>query len=1081
MAKETIIKALQRTKDENGVLHPVFPVTSVDAVYWDIENQQTLEDKLIGGVINNGSVVYNNIYSKSANNEQTGILKLELPIGKDNVDITAELDVSAMLTREHREVTTFVSDGLYTDNRYKRPTIIEPSPDGEFLFIAAEYTGDNSPAPPRLYKNGLGAGINIPIDIGNIYRIKRVRFSKTSSTLFVLGTTAASPNTSPIMMVYSVSRINNTATELFRTTYTNEDPDKIFFDTMMINDSEYFVRSKKNGVVGTGAFLGYTYNASGFTSTDLIGSPITSDVPGEIRISPDSMFMSVLSADASQLIVLRNNNGRFHSKDPNRSTFDYSSSYGGTGSGAWTKGRWSNVNFDSTSRKIYGIYTYRPNTIEYRTMRMCQITGDYGEKSSNDKEIIFTSTESTFPIGEAYAIRPVPYAPSFNNTNASNGFDCVYIGTGGVSGTYGVYPPLVRMKGMTISVDTGASTSYGSGADAITDTTPVMRSGSYSIAWPTASARNMTNIVDMCIHNTSGYGLAVVNTFSECPIIPIALTSTNPVPIYTINPTYTSIEWDSGVTAISHDGSAIAHVDVGGYNIYVSIRNSSGIYGNRVINNNVPNNTIRGLTVIKGGEIVVAYNDNAENAFTIYRYNGTSYVDITPTSTVTVPQLKSGTIESSDVTINNGIYTWTTVIAATSEFGSSAPVTSFTAVEFRYNGTEVTVSGKGQLTDQNITKLYGMALSADGNKLAVLGKVAGVSTYIYGIELSSDSMTTRIREDITSLDAKITNNAHIALNDSGSLLALSISGSLMDVRRLKWSGPELSNKVTKVNVTYPTTNAANNIFYAPRAKRFFAYTFSNGIYIYEDNELTLTLVDRIDVSYIRSTSHTASVASDGTVLTAYREYRDYTSIINVATTKTSGRVVVSGKLTSDGWRNVDVQSSIPNLRANTRLAYDAAKNKAVILIGSTSNVWYPLYLNIDRIIISGVGARRESYKTGYDATIIQSTSSLIHTTVASEYALTDEYIKRTRMKSYNIARSAWSDERASTGFYVYRIYNDNITIDSNVNVEINDLDSMSVANTAGVLGLAVEFMGYVEIYAPTRPTGNIIANVDIFN
>lgn len=65
--------------------------------------------------------------------------------------------------------------------------------------------------------------------------------------------------------------------------------------------------------------------------------------------------------------------------------------------------------------------------------------------------------------------------------------------------------------------------------------------------------------------------------------------------------------------------------------------------------------------------------------------------------------------------------------------------------------------------------------------------------------------------------------------------------------------------------------------------------------------------------------------------------------------------------------------------------------------------------------------------------------------------------------------------------YKYRIYDHRITTESIVNVDIKDIASLNIATAANIKGITIEGDGHVDLFATNKPTGDIIVDVNIFN
>lgn len=1072
MANETIIKALQRTKDDNGELHPIFPYTSADAVLWDVNKNQTLEDKIVGGVIDGSSTaVYNDIYTATGTGESSGILKLDLPMGYDDVDVTAEIELNSIISRNHTDLTTYNVDGLYTDNVVKRSTVVESSPDGMYVFIASEYANITTINPaPRLYKVGTGVAHNVAITLRSIRKVIRARFSKDSKTLIVLGITTS--NTNPIFEFYSLTSTTTgaSATFLFSHTASNENVTNIFFDTMTYSGVQYLIRTRMLGTTGT-SLESYTFNGSLSKST-VVTCSNTYEISNDFRISPDSKYIAILSSDGGKIATMGLNNNIYSSRT--NSPFTSTGVYGGTGSAVGV-GTWTKFKFGPDGKRLYGIYMFGLSI----TVRVCNIANQYGDKvNTSDETVYYIDTDTdVFPVG-VNNVCPLPFSSTFGNTAYSAGADFICVGSGGSSPSIRAtsLPKVVRILGTSLSTQTSSKT-YSNG---VVDTTPRLSTSIFTKYEPELSLFNLREIVDVCVSSYNGFGIGIRSTFTQSPVIPMDFRSFKPTLNFTSNPVSMPIDWDTEIYRISTDGNSFVHSNNSGNGLYAAIKSGSSYY-HKIINASKmytftdTDGTVRtttdyiyDVTTIANGELIIAYYKNSQPQ--AFRYNGSSYQPFTTTSSVNIPLPNSGNAKllQSSVDVSNGVYTWTTAIILTERI---------VILKYTYNSQkpELSMSIHASAYAPGVLNITDAAISGNGNRICVL--VAGSNgAMLYGFSYSQSNISTIFTNSGNFSTANT--NARIELNYDGSLLTYTLTGSSLSSARLAWVS---SNSFT--NITTPSIYVNGRIVaikYAAKAKRFFVFTSNSGVYIFDDNATSLSLFDRANIPALRADG---AVSEDGALLMGIREggLYDHTALYRINSTKISGTITVSGKLTEDGWKNVYIQSSNTDLNNITTLGYDNNTNRGVVLIGNSSTVWSPLYAHIKKIIISGPGAGRDAYKTNYASSIITNTSSIIHNTRTSESETDETIVKRVQMKSHKIDYTKWIDTRSTIGLWTYRIYNDYINPNSTVNIDINDISSMIVANTAGLTNVATEYIGYVEIYSAQKPVANITANINIFN
>lgn len=86
----------------------------------------------------------------------------------------------------------------------------------------------------------------------------------------------------------------------------------------------------------------------------------------------------------------------------------------------------------------------------------------------------------------------------------------------------------------------------------------------------------------------------------------------------------------------------------------------------------------------------------------------------------------------------------------------------------------------------------------------------------------------------------------------------------------------------------------------------------------------------------------------------------------------------------------------------------------------------------------------------------------------------------TKIPSFIIKQSSWAADIVNTGFYT-RIHNPLISNSSIVNIEIQGLKSLNIANSALVRSYCYEGDGYVDLFANSVPTDVIAVDIIIFN
>jgi hypothetical protein len=333
MAKEDIIKSIQRVKDEEGNNKVIFPYTSADAVFYDVDSGITVADKIDGGILNDTTAKYNNVYTS---NSLTGVgsLKLSLPDIPEDHDITMELDIVGAKLDESKTINAMnipVDKSGYISSA--TAFINELSPDGNYLFVAFQKSS-NSVYGYKLYRTSGGIVTELTISLRGIVTPIRARFAKSSEYLVVYGTDGT--GTTGYMELYKMT--TSGATYIAARTVTSN-VQQVFFDTISYNGSQFVIRNS-DSMVGTPPFASLRIDDSGFAQYNSVSSSRSYVIRGDFRISPNGLKVAILSEDKSYLIV----GGRPESS--NLYSFDSTTLGWGSSANSSRTGTWKNFEFN---------------------------------------------------------------------------------------------------------------------------------------------------------------------------------------------------------------------------------------------------------------------------------------------------------------------------------------------------------------------------------------------------------------------------------------------------------------------------------------------------------------------------------------------------------------------------------------------------------------------------------------------------------------------------------------------------------------------------------------------------------------
>ena len=1060
MAKEEIIKSLQRTRNDDGDMKVIFPITSADAVYVDFDKKITVADKLSMNDISDDSVTYYNIYS-NASLGGTGALKITLPDIKDNT-IDVELSVNSGKMSRTADVTKLTVPTIPSSTTPATQVINEMSDNGAFIFISLVRSGTYI---NKLYRTAQGSVIELPFALKSITVPMRARFSRSGANLIVYGTDSLGDTT------IEVHRINSLYGSHTSTVYTNPvdfgngiSANITYFDTASYNGEDYLITN--NPATNT-SFACFKIQDATITVDNTLYTRDTYIIENDFRISPNSSKIAILSKDTSVIHCMAHvglGQYRFRTAGDNMNQYAWGSSSNTNGVKV---GKWRKISFNEDGTKLYGTYLVG----NANTVRICELTNTYGEYTSAVKEISLKTNTKPFDIGLTI-YRPIP-----NNTiyNSSAPIDIVGVGTFSQSTSIEPVSGIVRFTTSTLPTTT-STVSFSSSSGSVSELGYFLNENNITYSYAEHTLMSSEGFADIRIHPTNGYGYATYINSYDISIVPVYLGQKQPEIRLSTNPSITPIMNDILFADFSYDGNAVAYINSGAT---PRVRVADKVDG-RFIHRNTSimylgtTNKVMACKIINNGDFILCM---YQTGFKFFKFVNNAYVEQSIIYTGDINFLSTtGHAYMSPTQIDGDRVTWASLRVEYT--GTEVKLNVHKYLYEPTSGLVITNTPVNETTSVH-SNVIGASFNYNCDRLAVITNDNGImrlGTFSY-----SNGTYTRITfntlEDGYYSPTVKNNCALVDTSETTSIVLYANTNGIIRPIHVNWAtASTVYGNSTALGI--PTTAMYPcGIKYAYGPKRLIIGKNTSGeIYAYWYTNSRFELIEM----YTDSESYNSSIYVNdmGTILLATDSYPSRSRLIDLMPINISGHIKMTGRFTGDRWENVIVTSDNPSLESLVAFGVDES-GKTVILIGDADTIWNPLNVDITKITITGPTAKKFSYKIGYGSELISDTSLITNTENSTEIVTETEITKRLTIKSYNIEPSTWSENPIS-GYYVCKIYNSNITQNTTVNININDLTSWTYAHTFGIIGLSIEHDGYVEIFAANKPSTSIFADIDIF-
>lgn len=1052
MPSKNAIKAINYIRNDRGELVPVFPMSTADNIYTDINKKITVQDAIVGGKVESGVYVYHNVYSSGIAGNTSGVMKLELPMGADNIDVDMNVIVSGMTNELNDDVIQRNFSGSFTRNTVSttvNTTVAEDNYTGSFAFIAVyNESGINEYALFNLSNNRVVKRddiTNLPsrplqakFDESDKYLVILCEshicvYIKTSTKFYLASINSRNLETeTSTMTVDNIGLIYDGVTTYLVALSENETTNIEFYsidsDGILTRSTDYIVNGGyyANGIIYTkdmNIFIRYaagTMNDRPLYCVDrlYIANANTNAYVSEINIFPNKVCSFNLIKSSNLLTIYRDQ-----------------------------------ISTDESLQNLIFVY------------------------------IVGFERHGAFTVVDGYA--------STNSTVVANGF---FPTIENFSGTYG------NIIGYGISNDENYNGLY---LDVIEEGSP---DTSYSIY---NSRLNNITITDEFIHafmhpsNGYMYLITASNMFG-LPIVPvntkiymdksnIELSDAPGAPF----PSNTATTLD-----VSCDGKCISYIDSNAQTLSVYRRISNTDPFNVVSMINAETTTYEDLNDIAfvNNDYLCVIHSFATSVNTIkgLRLYSTGNDDELVGTQLTYHTLLD--IDGSMVKIfaskkyeDNSPYGIIVVgpkICVIDFSNPSSPVISTMETEIpnnfaedvdiasRINLTNVLfcrdtfTSGFYHITPARIIR-YKMAISDNGAISVVEDYRISATDYNIITSIPSSSV---LWEDNSTIIMKYTDGNRIKMfNWSGD-------GADTVVSEIDPEIVGIDNFDGGVNYKFDKFNNELMMIISGSIGRF---SVTNTSIIYKGSYLNIPEISDSNIFEICDSGNVLfGTTALGNNIVSSGEYDFGMILIETGKQPAVTNIRATGNLTHTGWSNYNITTSGITKSDNVRLGYDNITGKACLLVGDTDTQWSNLRVQISYISYSGIGNKypmtfnTNYYANNYNINVIGSISNIIHlTTSADRDGL--NYAKRIKTNIISIMPDMWSND--TTGIYVYRYYNGAIKSSSTVNVNISDVQSLNIANISNLHSISVEKSGYVEIYSSNIPTGIINVSFEILN
>jgi hypothetical protein len=1080
MSDELIIKSVQRTRDKDKNLRTIFPITSADAVYYDLKNKITVKDMLDGGRISENTVVYNNIFEGTAGPDR-GILKIGLPEIKNNT-IEVDLNIGPGLISSTKDSTTLNVDTIPNTNTASGiMNIYEISSDGSYIYLSL--TRSNRYENYIYMITGPEARLMKDFKLKTITKPIRGRFSKGGNILVVYGTDASDSYVFEII-TFTANMVSNHITVNTPLTYSDGSTfTPTYFDTLTIGGYNYIITNNMSGKV---AFEAFKISNTGMTYSSDIQTPDVYTIENDFRVCKNMTKIAILSNDNRHIHCMRyapriSLDGSSYSEYRFRTTVNMNLYGWGASANATTTGVWKSFSISDNGNSLYGRYDVGTSV----TFRACDIATGYGEHAgyniAGNREYVISTPDGFTRLGEAF--KAIPNVSAYGETIR---FDAICCGNMPIYGDDKLSITRIRTNSSTTTLTDMTM------ANGVVESVYNLPDSELDIRHTPRADEISSYYKDIVIHPTNGYAYAVLGVIDELPIVPVYIGIDKPSIRLSSSPASIPITNNIGLCEISHDGSAIICTNRWSSDVSIYIKTDDRYVSRDIsyLNITEPKNII-GCAITRNGNSFTIINNTTISA---YVWNGESYdndFNIYMNGNIPILPIVGHSYTSPYTIYNNGVEAWMMV------FGEQVAEDDvlLTAMIFSYNPNTNKVSISNISVDTGTdkhTKIHNISFNNNFNRMAVFlddGDSHRIYYYDYQtldngrggykliriLDIPSGATNYYPGSSLILSDFKA-NNMAMVLSGIDDLIIYAGEDGKLKVRR---EGLIVSEDVLPESIGLPSYSIfPAGIVYSYNTRRLIIFSFDEKtISIYEFNNGVFTLIEEvISMGYIRPINiftddmGSTAIAIDDNILIG--------NVLRINPLNAMGNVKLTGRYSDDdGWTNVKIISNNPILEEATKFAVDEDGNE-MIMIGNIDSIWSPAYAHISKIYINGENALKYSYRVGYSADIIYDTDGITNITGNTEFRTDYDVVKCIRVKAYTIYPEKWV-LIPEQGYYKYEIHDPHITQNSTVNIDMHDMTSLTIASTMNIINTSIEHDGYVEIFASNKPTQSFMVDYDI--
>lgn len=275
------------------------------------------------------------------------------------------------------------------------------------------------------------------------------------------------------------------------------------------------------------------------------------------------------------------------------------------------------------------------------------------------------------------------------------------------------------------------------------------------------------------------------------------------------------------------------------------------------------------------------------------------------------------------------------------------------------------------------------------------------------------------------------------------------------------------------------------------------------IYIYPTHNLGIEPLTRSNVFNCQSILTDLNVTHDGII--ANSSVYPYIYLLNIDESEGSINISFDGNIYKNNLgmlalKDSKISHDNSEFISDIGISFDTSNNGEIGLVIVPRNIidWRTNDIHINKVTIFNdietVAVDTDYYNYSIDFVDFNNTSWTYPTFIensknrykdiiidGSATLNGNNIVTLTKVPNVVVSIYNWMSESVDSGtIYRYRIYDHRITVQSIVNIDINDIRSMDIANEASIYGSTVEGDGFVDIFAVEIPKGIITLTLNIY-